>query len=65
MLPRRRLEKILDRVQEIETLLAEPEVARNASRVQTLTKELADLSGLARPFRELLKTEKEIQEIFG
>ncbi len=63
MLPRRRLEKILDRVQEIENLLAEPEVARNASRVQTLSKELADLSGLAKPFRELLRIEKEIQEI--
>lgn len=63
MLPRRRLEKILIRVQELENLLASPEATRNASRFQALTKELANLTGIARLFRELLQVEKEIQEI--
>lgn len=62
MLPRQKLEKILKRTEEIENLLATPEVARDPSRTQGLAKELADLAGTARAFRRLLGIEKEIQE---
>ena len=63
MLARPRLEKILKRVEEIESLLASPEVARNPSRTAPLSKELADLTLVAKPFREFLQVEKEIQEV--
>ena len=63
MLPKTRLEKILQRTQEIENLLGDPEVSRDPAQAQTLTKELAGLSNLARPFKEFLQTEKEIKEI--
>ena len=63
MLPRRRLEKVLERVQEIENLLADPQVAKNPSRTQSLTKELAELNSLARPYLEFLQSEKEIGEL--
>ena len=63
MLPRQRLEKILKRVEEIENLLSDPEVARDSVRTSSLTKELASLNGFARPYRELLQAEKEIGEL--
>lgn len=62
MLPRPRLEKILERTQEIETLLAQPEVARDPGRTQALAKELSDLSGVARAYRSLRETEREVEE---
>lgn len=63
MIPRPRLEKVLKRVEEIETLLARPEVASDPARVQPLAKELAGLSTLARSYREFLHTEKEIHDL--
>lgn len=63
MLPRRRLEKALKRVEEIQNLLASPEVIRDLPRTQSLTKELARLTSLAKPFEEFLQVEKEIGEV--
>ena len=63
MLPRPRLEKILKRSEEIENLLGQIEIARNPSQTQTLSKELAGLTALAKPFQEFLKTEREIEEM--
>lgn len=65
MLPRARLEKVLNRVQEIESLLADRVIARDPARTQTLAKELADLSGIAKPFRQWLQVETEIEEVEG
>ena len=63
MLPRPRLEKILKRAEEIENLLGQIEIARDPSRTQTLSKELAGLLSIARPFQEFLRIEKEIAEV--
>ena len=63
MLPRPRLEKILKRAEEIEQLLGQIEIARDPARTQTLSKELAGLSAVAKPFQEFLKVEREIQEV--
>ncbi len=63
MLPRPRLEKIIKRVEEIENLLADLQIARDPSRTPSLTKELADLSGVARSYREFLQVEKELAEL--
>jgi peptide chain release factor 1 len=62
MFPRRRLETILKRAEELETLLGSPEVARDSSRTQTLAKELGDLSSTAKAYREYLRLEKEMVE---
>lgn len=63
MLPRRKLEKILNRVREIECLLNEPEVVRDPARAHSLTKELSGLSKISLPYRELLQVEREIGEV--
>ncbi len=63
MFPRPRLEKILKRVEEIENLLGQPDVARDPARTQPLSKELASLSEVAKPFREYLRMEGEIVEV--
>lgn len=62
MFPRPRLDKILKRVEEIEDLLGRPEIARDPSQTQPLARELAELSLVAKPFREFLRIEKEIAE---
>lgn len=62
MLPRSRLEKILKRVEEIESLLGQTEIATDPAQTQVLSKELANLSEVAKPFREFLQVEKEMQE---
>lgn len=62
MLPRARLEKILNRVQEIEASLTKPEVARDPSQTHVLAKELRELSSIAKPFLEFLQAEKELVE---
>lgn len=63
MLPRLRLEKILKRSEEIENLLGQIEIARDPSKTQTLSKELAGLLVILKPFKEFLKVEKEAAEI--
>ncbi len=63
MFARQRLEKILKRVEEIEGLLAQPGVAWDPSRTSPLSKELAELTAIVKPFREFLQLEKEIQEV--
>lgn len=63
MLPRQRLEKILARVDEIESLMSQPETARDSARTQALSKELAELTAIARPFREYQRVEKDLTEI--
>ena len=63
MLPRRKIEKILKRVEEIEGLLNDPRIAQNPAQAHALTKELRELSGVARPYREFLQTEKETSEV--
>jgi peptide chain release factor 1 len=63
MIPRPRLEKAAKRVEEIESLLAQPGIAANPAETQVLAKELAEISRLARPFRSFLKIEKEITEL--
>ena len=63
VLPRPRLEKILKRAEEIEQLLGQIEIARDPARTQTLSKELAGLSAMVKPFQQFLKVEKEIQEV--
>ena len=63
MIPRPRLEKVLKRVEEIDSLLARPEIATSVSKTQPLAKELAGISGLARSYREFLQAEKEIRDL--
>ena len=63
MLPRSRLEKILKRGQEIEELLGQIEIARDPARTQVLSKELAGLLSITKPFQEFLRLEKEIAEL--
>ena len=63
MFPRPRLENILKRVEEIEHLLADPEVARDPGRAHPLNKEHAQLAGVARAYRDFLRVEKEIEEV--
>ncbi len=62
MFPRRRLEKFLKRAEEIEALLTDPAVIRDSQRTQALAKELGDLSGMVRSYRQYLKIEREIEE---
>ena len=63
MLPRSRLEKILKRAQEIEALLGQIDIARDPARTQVLSKELAGLLSIAKPFQEFLRLEREIAEL--
>ena len=63
MLPRPRLEKILKRAEEIKHLLGQIEIARDPTRTQMLSKELASLAAATQPFQEFLKVEKEIGEL--
>ncbi len=62
MLPRPRLEKILKRVEEIENLLGQTDIAKDPARTQPLAKELASLTPVARSFREYLRVQQEIDE---
>ncbi len=63
MLPRPRLEKILKRAEEIEHLLGQIEIAQDPARTQVLSKELAGLAAVKKPFQEFLEAEKETTEM--
>lgn len=52
----------MKRAEEIETLLTDPAVIRDSHRTQTLAKELGDLSGIVKSYREYLKMERETGE---
>jgi len=59
------LEKLEQRYNELERLLAEPKVASGQSHYSNLAKELSQLSGKVTLFRELKKVVKEIEDLEG
>lgn len=59
------LEKLEQRYNELERLLAEPKVASGQSQYSNLAKELSQLSGKVTLFRELKKVVKEIEDLEG
>ena len=59
------LKKIEQRYNELERLLAEPEIASDQSQYSKLAKELSQLSGKVALFREFKKVTKEIEDLEG
>ncbi len=57
-----RLEKIKSRVQELENLLADPDVLKDRNQVQSFSKELARLRPLVDQFNEYERIDKELKE---
>lgn len=61
-----KLQKVLSRYQELETLLADPAVIADSKRYQTLAKEMADLTSLVNTYREyteLLEEKVELEHL--
>jgi len=59
------LKKIEQRYNELEHLLAQPEVSSDQSQYSRLAKELSQLSGKVSLYRELKKTTKDIEDLEG
>ncbi|MDP2951988.1 MAG: peptide chain release factor 1 [Chloroflexota bacterium] len=57
-----RLEALEKRYQELTLLMAQPKVSTDFERLQTLAKERAALEGTVAKYRELRKTERELEE---
>ena len=57
-----RLETMRKRVEEIHSLLAQPEISSDREKVQTLGKELSRIEPVLKLYEEFRNTEKELEE---
>ncbi len=55
-----RLDKLVERYRELETLISRPDVVKNQSKFQPLAKEMSRLGGLVKKYEEYKKNEDEL-----